>query len=187
MEITSEMMTIVVRLTLIVLLSGIIGFERELKNHPAGLRTHILVGVGSCLLMLLSLFGFESYLAINPQVTRYDPSRIPSYVVSGIGFLGAGTIMTHGATVKGLTTAASIWTVAGLGLVVGVGMYFESVLVTVIIITTLLFLDKLEMKLGTIFKNDKFKEQYMITLVLGKGNNHLTEINKILIKQNMMY
>ena len=111
MEITSEMMTIVVRLTLIVLLSGIIGFERELKNHPAGLRTHILVGVGSCLLMLLSLFGFESYLAIKPQVTRYYPIRIPYYVVSGIGFLGAGTIMTHGATVKGLTTAASIWTV----------------------------------------------------------------------------
>jgi putative Mg2+ transporter-C (MgtC) family protein len=135
--------------------------------------------------MLLSLFGFDSYLAINPQVTRYDPSRIPSYVVSGIGFLGAGTIMTHGATVKGLTTAASIWTIAGLGLVVGVGMYFESVLVTVIIITTLLFLDKLEMKLGAIFKNDKFKEQYDITLVIVKGNNHLTEINKILIKQNI--
>jgi hypothetical protein len=70
--ITNEIITIIIRLSLIVLLSGIIGFERELKNHSAGLRTHILVGVGSCLLMLMSLYGFESYLTLHPQVTRYE-------------------------------------------------------------------------------------------------------------------
>ncbi|MCM3568293.1 MgtC/SapB family protein [Neobacillus mesonae] len=183
----SEMFTIIVRLSLIVLLSGFIGFEREVKNHPAGLRTHILVGVGSCLLMLLSLFGFEEFINSHPGATRYDPSRIPSYVISGIGFLGAGTILVHGGvTVKGLTTAASIWTVAGLGLVVGVGMYFEAVLVTVIIITTLLFLDKLETRLEAIFKKkEEPQANYLISITINKEKDILGTINKLLSEKKI--
>jgi len=132
----------VTRLLLILLLSGLIGFERELKNHSAGFRTHILVGIGSCLMMLLSLYGFKDFL--NFDYVRYDPARIPSYVVSGVGFLGAGTIMVYGGTIRGLTTAASIWAVAGLGLVVGAGMYDIAVITTIIILLSLVFLNNLE-------------------------------------------
>jgi len=172
---TDDMITSTIRLSLIVLLSGLIGIEREMKNHPAGLRTHILVGVGSCLLMLVSLFGFESYISTHSEYVRYDPSRIPSYVISGIGFLGAGTILVHrGITVKGLTTAASIWIVAGLGLVVGIGMYFEAILTTIIIISTLFFLNKLEEYYKGKSKN---KNLILITLFVKKQNDILTFIN----------
>ena len=172
---TDDMITSTIRLSLIVLLSGLIGIEREMKNHPAGLRTHILVGVGSCLLMLVSLFGFESYISTHSEYVRYDPSRIPSYVISGIGFLGAGTILVHrGITVKGLTTAASIWIVAGLGLVVGIGMYFEAILTTIIIISTLFFLNKLEEYYKGKSKN---KNLILIILFVKKQNDILTLIN----------
>lgn len=134
------------RILIVLLLSGLIGFERELKNHSAGFRTHILVGIGSCLMMLLSLYGFEGVLAKYEGVVnvRFDPSRIPSYVISGIGFLGAGTIIVYGGTIRGLTTAASIWTVAGLGLVVGAGMYATAVFTTIVILLSLIFLNNFE-------------------------------------------
>ncbi|WP_047981990.1 MgtC/SapB family protein [Ornithinibacillus contaminans] len=134
---------IVVRVLIALVLSGLIGFERELKNHSAGFRTHILVGVGSCLMMVLSLFGFEAFIAAYDNV-QFDPARIPSYVISGIGFLGAGTIMVYGGTIRGLTTAASIWTVAGLGLVVGAGMYAVAVFTTFVILLSLVFLNNFE-------------------------------------------
>ncbi|WLV24783.1 MgtC/SapB family protein [Aciduricibacillus chroicocephali] len=140
--ISEHFFTMVARLLLILLLSGLIGFERELKNHSAGFRTHILVGIGSCLMMLLSLYGFKDFLDFD--YVRYDPARIPSYVVSGVGFLGAGTIMVYGGTIRGLTTAASIWAVAGLGLVVGAGMYDIAVITTIIILLSLVFLNNLE-------------------------------------------
>ncbi|MBM7573123.1 MgtC/SapB family protein [Aquibacillus albus] len=131
------------RIFFALILSGLIGFERELKNHSAGFRTHILVGVGSCLMMLLSLYGFEAYTQ-NYEYVRFDPARIPSYVISGIGFLGAGTIIVNGMTIRGLTTAASIWAVAGLGLVVGAGMYKAAVLTTIVILLSLVLLNNLE-------------------------------------------
>jgi len=132
----------VIRILLILVLSGLIGFEREMKNHSAGFRTHILVGVGACLMMLLSLYGFKEFL--DYDYVRYDPARIPSYVVSGVGFLGAGTIMVYGGTIRGLTTAASIWAVAGLGLVVGAGMYDLAVFTTIVILLSLIFLNNFE-------------------------------------------
>lgn len=135
--------TITLRIILAAVLSGIIGMEREFKRHPAGFRTHILVGVGACLMMLLSLYGFEEYNETHEGI-NFDPSRIPSYVISGIGFLGAGTILANGWTVRGLTTAASIWVVAGIGLVVGVGMFYEAILTTVIVVLSLVFLSKIE-------------------------------------------
>lgn len=132
-----------VRVLVALVLSGIIGFEREMNNHSAGFRTHILVGVGACLMMLLSLFGFVSFMEEYDNV-RFDPARIPSYVISGIGFLGAGTIIVYGGTIRGLTTAASIWTVAGIGLVVGAGMYGPAVFTTLIILLSLVFLNNFE-------------------------------------------
>ncbi|AXI11056.1 MgtC/SapB family protein [Oceanobacillus sp. 143] len=133
----------IIRLLIALVLSGLIGFERELNNHSAGFRTHILVGVGSCLMMLMSLYGFASFIETYDNV-RFDPARIPSYVISGIGFLGAGTIIVYGGTIRGLTTAASIWTVAGIGLVVGVGMYGAAALATLIILISLIFLNNFE-------------------------------------------
>ncbi|MCC2249733.1 MgtC/SapB family protein [Virgibacillus sp. AGTR] len=133
---------IMLRVLIALVLSGLIGFEREVKNHSAGFRTHILVGVGACLMMLLSLFGFESFMEYDN--VRFDPARIPSYVISGIGFLGAGTIIVYGGAIRGLTTAASIWTVAGIGLVVGAGMYAAAVFTTFIILLSLIFLNNFE-------------------------------------------
>lgn len=150
-----ETVQMTVRLLVAALLSGLVGLEREMKRHPAGFRTHLLVGIGSCLMMLLSIFGFEAYLNAHPNIRGFDPSRLPAYVVSGIGFLGAGTILVHGVTVRGLTTAASIWVVAGIGLVVGIGMYYEAVLTTVVVILSLLFLNKFE----TLFVKSAKKEQ----------------------------
>lgn len=137
-----ELPIIVGRLVLAVFLCGLIGFEREINQHPAGFRTHLLVGVGSCLMMVLSLYGFEPFL--QEDNIRFDPARIPSYVISGIGFLGAGTILVKDSTVRGLTTAASIWVVAGLGLIIGAGLYSVAVFTTILILLILIALNKFE-------------------------------------------
>lgn len=143
--IPDEALVMTIRLLIAAIVCGLVGLEREVKGHHAGFRTHLLVGIGACLMMLLANFGFDDFLSRHPANTvRMDPSRLPSYVVSGIGFLGAGTILVHGVTVRGLTTAASIWVVAGIGLVVGDGMYYAAFLVTAIAIVSLLVLNKLE-------------------------------------------
>jgi putative Mg2+ transporter-C (MgtC) family protein len=125
------------RLILSLILGGSIGLEREWSNHPAGLRTHILVCLGSTTIMLLSMYGFSEFF-INEPALRGDPARLAAQVISGIGFLGAGAIMRTGSTVSGLTTAASIWVVAAIGLAVGAGFYYVS-LVTVILVLFCLF------------------------------------------------
>lgn len=137
---------IIVRLLIAAVLSGLIGIERESKKQAAGLRTHVLVGTGSCLMMILSITGFDSIISIDNDAIRFDPGRIPSYVISGIGFLGAGTIIVQRGSVRGLTTAASIWVAAAIGLVVGIDMYFAAILTTLIVLVTLHFLEKLERK-----------------------------------------
>ncbi|MDQ7761999.1 MgtC/SapB family protein, partial [Xanthomonas sontii] len=111
----------VARLALAALFGSVIGLERERLLWAAGLRTHMLVCVGSCLIMLVSAFGFADVLGTDHVVL--DPSRIAAQVVSGIGFLGAGTILLRGEVVKGLTTAASLWGVAAIGLAIGSGLY----------------------------------------------------------------
>ncbi|SDW88591.1 putative Mg2+ transporter-C (MgtC) family protein [Marininema mesophilum] len=131
-----------VRLLVATVLGGLIGWEREHNNHPAGLRTHILVSVGSCLIMLLSIYGFAAFA--DEDKVRLDPSRIAAQVVSGIGFLGAGTILRHGFTVSGLTTAASLWVVAAIGLAAGAGFHFSAVVTTVIALVSLELLNRAE-------------------------------------------
>ncbi|SEN59554.1 MgtC/SapB family protein [Lihuaxuella thermophila] len=123
-------------------LGGLIGWEREKDNHPAGFRTHILVSLGSALIMLISIYGFSDF--VNEKNVRMDPARIAAQVVSGIGFLGAGTILRHGVSVKGLTTAASLWVVAGIGLAAGAGFMFAAVLATIFVLVSLELLNRLE-------------------------------------------
>lgn len=133
---------IVSRLALAGVLGGLIGLERESNHRPAGFRTHILVCIGSALVMLLSIYAFA-----DPRGggrTNYDPGRLAAQVVSGIGFLGAGTIMREGASVRGLTTAASLWVVAGIGLAVGSGFYLGASLATALSVTTLILLSRVE-------------------------------------------
>jgi len=123
---------LVVRLLLSAALGSVIGLERERLRWAAGLRTHMLVSVGSCLVMIVSAFGFGDIIAGDH--VSLDPSRIAAQVVSGIGFLGAGSIILRGDKIRGLTTAASLWTVSGIGLAVGGGMYTASIASTVIIL-----------------------------------------------------
>jgi putative Mg2+ transporter-C (MgtC) family protein len=126
---------IVIRLLLSVLLGGLVGFERERKNHAAGLRTHTLVCLGSCLLMILSMYGFADF-ADEPNV-RLDPARLAAQVITGVGFLGAGTILFTGKSITGLTTAASVWVVMAVGLSVGAGFYLPAVISAVMVLLIL--------------------------------------------------
>lgn len=128
---------IVLRLLLAALLGGAIGMEREVNNRPAGLRTHVLVTLGSTLVMLVSIDGF--YVA-GSDVPFGDPFRLAAQVVSGIGFLGAGTIMRTGNNINGLTTAASLWVSAGIGLAIGTGYYLGAILSVTIVLLTLMSL-----------------------------------------------
>ena len=121
----------ILRLLVAAVLGSVIGFERERLSWAAGLRTHMLVSTGACLVMIVSAFGFADILG-TPNVTL-DPSRVAAQVISGIGFLGAGSILLRGEVIRGLTTAASLWTVAGIGLAVGGGLYVAAFGATVII------------------------------------------------------
>jgi len=131
---------IMIRLVLSVVLSGLIGLERQMHRRTAGLRTHILVSLGSCLIMLTSLYVFDIYKNQVPL----DPARIAAGVITGIGFLGAGTIIRDRGGVKGLTTAASLWVVAAIGLATGCGFYKAAIFTTVLALITLFFLMYIE-------------------------------------------
>ena len=133
---------LILRLGLAAFLGSFIGFERERLLWAAGLRTHMLVCVGSCLMMIISAFSFFDILG-QPHVIL-DPSRIAAQVVSGIGFLGAGAILLRGEVIRGLTTAASLWAVAGIGLAVGGGLYVAAIATTVIILVILVGMKPLE-------------------------------------------
>jgi putative Mg2+ transporter-C (MgtC) family protein len=133
---------ITVRLLLSALLGGLIGLEREWNNHAAGLRTHILVCIGSTAIMLLSIYGFSEFVTVAN--VRTDPARLAAQVITGIGFLGAGAIMRTGSSVSGLTTAASIWVVAAIGLCVGAGFFYVAFLSTVLVFLILFVLNKVE-------------------------------------------
>ncbi|MDP2938998.1 MAG: MgtC/SapB family protein [Candidatus Omnitrophota bacterium] len=135
---------VIIRLILAGILSSLIGIERELKHRGAGLRTHILVCLGSTLIMLTSLYVFDIY----KNITTIDPSRIAAGIVTGIGFLCAGTIIRYGEAVKGLTTAASLWVVSAIGMAIGCGFYSAAVVVAIIVLVVLIFLRRFEKHLG---------------------------------------
>lgn len=128
----------ILRLLVAAVLGGIVGMERGSGDRPAGFRTHILVCAGSALIMLVSMYGFEGFDNVPLKYpNNRDSARIAAQVVSGIGFLGAGTILHEGITVRGLTTAASLWMISAIGLATGAGMYLVSVVATLITFTTL--------------------------------------------------
>lgn len=133
----------VARLILAAVLGGMIGLEREIQGHEAGLRTFMLVAAGSALAMIVSI-AFADWEGAVPAGSgaslQIDPARIAYSVMTGVGFLGAGTILRRGSRVKGLTTAAGIWSVAALGLAVGYGLYVVSILATVLMLLTLVAL-----------------------------------------------
>ena len=128
------------RILIVTAIAGLIGFERERHGRAAGFRTHILVGIGSCLIMLTGLYLAE----LSGGQGGMDPTRMASQVVSGIGFLGAGTIMRFRASVRGLTTAASLWVVGGIGLAVGAGFVHGAIVTGLIVILVLFGFSRLE-------------------------------------------
>lgn len=185
---------VLLRLCAAALLGGLVGAERENKKRAAGFRTHILVSLGSALVMVTSEYIFNSYKGM----TNLDPARLGAQVISGIGFLGAGTIIRQGASVKGLTTAASLWSVACVGLAAGIGFYSGAVMAAVIIYVTLVFLGKFERTV--IFKTDGHLELCVrlenrpgkigeVTTVIGRNGANIRNIdlnseeeNELLVK-----
>jgi putative Mg2+ transporter-C (MgtC) family protein len=125
------------RLALAAVLGGMIGVERELREREAGLRTHMLVALGSALFTIVSAYGFHDFLASGQAVVRADPTRIAAQIVTGIGFLGAGAIIRQGLSIRGLTTAATLWVVAAIGLAAGAGYYSGAVMTTALVLVSL--------------------------------------------------
>jgi putative Mg2+ transporter-C (MgtC) family protein len=125
------------RLALAAILGGLIGVERELREREAGLRTHLLVALGSALFTIVGAYGFDAFLNTGASVVRADPTRIAAQIVTGIGFLGAGAIIRQGLSVRGLTTAATLWVVAAVGLAAGAGYYSVAVITTALVLIAL--------------------------------------------------
>ena len=162
-----------IRLLLSCVLGGVIGYEREAHHKSAGLRTHILVSIGSCLIMILSIKIYASVQGF----TNADPARLAAQVVSGIGFLGAGSIIKEGPTVRGLTTAASLWVVSGVGLAVGSGYYMGAFMTTGLVFLTLTILSRIEKK--------DYKHQIMLVITTTDTPGQIGQIGLIFGKYGM--
>jgi len=175
----------IMRLFLAALLGGIVGMERGSGDRPAGLRTHVLVCTGSALIMLVSIYAFD------PQTYTRDPGRIAAQVVSGIGFLGAGTILHEGLTVRGLTTAASLWMVAAIGLAIGSGMIMVGIISTGIMLITLVTFHGWEKRMPGASHNErryiriiaKSNQDTMMT-ILGYLGEHNVKVRTLNVKNN---
>ncbi len=140
-----------VKIILSIVLSGLIGFERELRQKGAGLRTHILVGVGSALIVLTSLYIFDIY----KDVANIDPTRMITGIITGIGFLCAGTIMRAGSQIRGLTTAATLWIVSCVGIAVGAGHYSAAILVSGVVFLVLIGLSSIEKSVSALLSHNR--------------------------------
>ena len=164
---------ILIRLGLAAFLGSIVGLERERVDWVAGLRTHMLVCVASALMMIVSIFGFEDILGREGVIL--DPSRVASSVITGIGFIGAGTIFFFKQQVlKGLTTSAGIWSLAGIGLAVGGGLFFAAFMATLIVLIILFVIQKIETNLTRNYKDCK------INIVLEKHKFSLAAVEQII-------
>jgi putative Mg2+ transporter-C (MgtC) family protein len=150
----------------------VIGFEREIRDREAGVRTHLLVSLGSALFTVVSAYGFHEFLASGDNVVRTDPTRIAAQIVTGIGFLGAGAIIREGLSVRGLTTAATLWVVAAIGMACGAGYYWPAAAATLL---TLLALWPLRLLAYRVIEHIK-PEEDRITVELKEGE----EIGKLL-------
>lgn len=137
-------LTMLLKLVLSIILGALIGYDREYKNRPAGLRTNILVCLGATLVQIINIDIFNNYKGVS----GIDPARFGAQVISGIGFLGAGTILREGASIKGLTTAASLWVVACIGLAIGNGSYIPAIATAILAFITLTLIKGVENRLS---------------------------------------
>jgi putative Mg2+ transporter-C (MgtC) family protein len=144
---------IALRLTLVVLLCGAIGLERESRDQPAGVRTHVLVGMGAAVFTLISAYGFASFERAGAPI---DPTRIAAQVVTGVGFLGAGAIIHQGLAVRGLTTAAAVWISAAIGMAAGIGFYSLALTGTAVVLIALLVFRHIRTSLLHRVQSDRF-------------------------------
>src|SRR3954467_15316528 len=142
-------LAVVTRIAVALLIGGMIGLERTFHGRPAGFRTHSLVSVASALLMLVTVYQSDWMTATPLEAIRTDPTRMAQGIMTGIGFLGAGVIFKEGLSVRGLTTAASIWITAAIGILLGIGFYAPAILATVFTIGTLSFFRWIEAKIPT--------------------------------------
>lgn len=171
---------VALKLFLAALAGGLVGLEREKHGRPAGLRTNLLVAVGSCVMVIVSEAFYTKYGGFDAQsALRIDPSRVAAQIVTGVGFLGAGVILKEGSSVRGLTTAASLWTVAGLGMAFGMGFYSLGAIATVLVLISLTFLKKLD----PIIRKDRF-----LTLAVTATNREglLEELLTLLSERNLL-
>jgi len=178
-DIEISMEAMIFRLLLAALLGGIIGWERERKNKQAGIKTHMLVSLGSALIMLISIYGFGNELLDHPNA-RFDPARLAAQVVSGIGFLGAGAILRRSNhVISGLTTAATLWLVAGIGLSVGAGFYWAAVITIGIVVIVLPLINLFETRFNL------FKRYGTLKIVMAERPQNMESIPEILDKQRI--
>lgn len=172
---TIEWIELILQLAMATLFGGLVGYQREKAEKPAGLRTHILVCLGAALIMQVSVYPFKG-------VENADTTRIAAGVVIGIGFLGAGTIIRQGSAVRGLTTAASVWVTAGVGLAVGIGFYIPAVATTVLIIVALTILKQIDVRISgdlktiSLVSKDKPGQLGKVGFVLGELNVNIKSI-----------
>ncbi len=169
------------KLIIAALIGGAIGFEREAHGQAAGLRTNILVSVGACLMMMLSMEmeHFYRHLSVDQSVVRLDPARIASYAIASMGFLGAGAIITGKGTVRGLTTAAGLWLVTGIGLAIGAGYLLPALFATLVSLVILYGLRRLKQ----IFPHD---EHTILTLKYDLKEKPLDHIRQILAEHRVV-
>jgi len=173
-----ETMTMIFKLLLSAFLGGLIGLEREMHARAAGLRTHILVATGSTLIMMVSHYMFILYQHQTAStIVRLDPARIAAMTITGIGFLGAGTIIQSKEIIRGLTTAACLWVIAAVGLAVGCGFYIPAITTSVIALVALYLLHYLE--------NFLKKDWYRKLTIVADDSDLFPSIEEVLTTHNM--
>ena len=180
---------IIIRILMALIIGGLIGYERELQNRAAGLRTHILVCLGATIISLLQIeIGNQAIDMISSneklyEVIKVDYGRLGAQVITGVGFIGAGAIIHNRGNIKGLTTAATLWIVACLGLTIGMGGYFISIFSTIIIFITLVFLKRIEDKFISKNTLEKIKLEYFKNEEIESEIEQFLERKKIKIKK----
>lgn len=165
---------IILRLNIAIFLTALFGIERELTGKVAGLRTHILVSAGACVFTLLSLYGFKMYITAGVSGVN-DPARIGAQIITGIGFIGAGTIMRNGSNVLGITTAATLWMAAAIGMACGCGLFSIAVFATLMTLFVLILIRQFEKR----FLSDYLKKYRNIKISIYCNINDHTKIDKI--------
>ncbi len=170
--------TVMIRIALAVLIGGLIGYEREVRNRPAGFRTHILVCLGATVVTMVQVNLVEStiaYLMENPKLAnsiKVDSGRIVAQVVSGIGFLGAGTIIVHKGTVKGLTTASTVWVVACIGIAAGYGYYTIAIVAGLTTFLINMLLKSIERRIA----ESRYNINVLVKYKIGENNENIEDI-----------